>query len=247
MRVGELRDVRMSRGRRQLGRSLVLAVMLVLGLAAPTPAAAESVEPSSSRSASSAFPLSVGISAGYSRPSGHVRRSILDGTLVPLEDGVSAAWPLELRLAYRHSSGLRFGAYLGWAFAEAGAEVEEDLNEMPVGTTAQFHVLRFGAELAYHTQSHALTNFWLSARVGSEALTVAVDAPTESVEVTYDGLELGLCAGVKWKISERFRLGPYVSWSRGTYEEANIIEVSEGEARSETDISTRPSRRRTPG
>lgn len=132
-----------------------------------------------------------------------------------MSDITTGQVPLFVEIGGKLTPNLFLGGYLGIAFGGANG-VAEDVCELAdtcisVGTRA-------GGEIQYHFLPRELTNPWIGYGIGFESLVVAWELNDEDGSVGYSGVEYArLSAGVDFRLSRVFGLGPFVDFSVGEY------------------------------
>ena len=120
--------------------------------------------------------------------------------------------------------GLGFGGPAGW------------LKETCVDSTCLAIGARFGAEVQYHFLPAGPTNPWVGYGLGYESAGVVGSQGSRSGSLSYDGFEFAhFMAGVDFRLSRVFGLGPFASFSIGQYRQFRYEFT--GEPTIELDIS----------
>ena len=106
------------------------------------------------------------------------------------------------------------GGYLGLGFGgPAGALKDSCANATCIGIGA-----RFGAEVQYHILPDGPTNPWVGYGLGYESVGVVASQGSRTGSLSYNGFEFAhFMAGVDFRLSRVFGLGPFASFSIGQY------------------------------
>lgn len=185
---------------------------LSLTLSAPVALAQEEEEGMPSQEDGRGFAL--GLRAGYGLPFGGI--GSVDGDEGgDLSDVVSGVIPLQLDADYFFNSRLSLGA----SFQYGLAQLKEDCLE---GADCSARQLRFGLNLAYHFQPAEKLSPWVGLGVGYEVLSLSASASEGSAsaeaESSTRGFEFAsLQGGFDYRVSERFSVGPFVTFTAGQY------------------------------
>jgi hypothetical protein len=186
-----------------------LSVVLVFGVGLVTRAGQAKVE------------FEVGARVGYAIPQGKMSDEAVmtaQGTTQQNEvkDVVEGQVPLGLELGVRVLPMLTLGGYAEVAPGILGSWPSDGCDAVDHDCS----VLSFGVGLmaSLHLLPHQGVDPWLGLGVGLELVgineTVTKDA---KFTLLYSGVEFPLRAGVDFKLSERFYLGPHVGYSFGTF------------------------------
>lgn len=149
--------------------------------------------------------LSLGARVGYAIPVGDASAGI------SLGDVVAGLVPAQLDAAWRFDPSWRLGLYLQYGFARiAGAFC-------PAGASCSGGNYGLGVQAAY-TFATGGPAPWIGAGLGLEWQTAAVSANGARSTLRLFGFEmLDLQAGLDWRASSGFALGPFVSCGLGQY------------------------------
>lgn len=151
----------------------------------------------------------LGLRAGYGTPFGEVERDA-----AAVREVADAKLPLWLELGYRFDRRVQATLFLELAPAHVASD------RCAGGGCEAWHV-RFGVAVQLHLAPRARVDPWIGVGVGIEVLRAEVDDPGATPvrrELTWAGLELPLAeAGLDFRISRRFTLGPYLSVSFGRF------------------------------
>ncbi|MGC3997026.1 MAG: hypothetical protein QM767_05680 [Anaeromyxobacter sp.] len=157
--------------------------------------------------------LTLGARFGYGWPGG----DISDEGDPRLGDLVDHKLPIWLELGYRFNPAVR-----GGVFIELAPTTVSDVY-CPPGQSCDAFDWRFGVDLQLHLRPGAPVDPWVGVGLGVEVLqadTTLVDPLGNPFfgEVTYTAFELPMLeGGLDLALGRWFTLGPFVSWSLGTY------------------------------
>jgi len=142
-----------------------------------------------------------------------------DGTEPPeqkMSDFVTGQVPLFIEIGGKPIKHLFIGGYLGLGIGGAGGDTKDvceaaDIDCLGVST-------RFGVEVQYHILPAEDLNPWVGYGLGFETTSIAIKDGDEDGSLNYGGFEFArLSAGVDFRISRVFGIGPFADFSLGTY------------------------------
>jgi hypothetical protein len=124
--------------------------------------------------------------------------------------------PLIVEIGGKPTPHLFIGGYLGLGFGGTAGDLKttcENSNATCFAVGA-----RLGAEVQFHILPAARANPWLGYGIGYESVAVGFTEGSRTGRVSYNGLEFAhLMAGVDFRLSRVFGLGPFVDLSIGQY------------------------------
>jgi hypothetical protein len=198
-------------------RPLTLAALLAVALLAPPALASAQYDPSAPPRPGGGVvrgpgPQGITFSArlGYGIPSGPISDEG-DGAL---DDLVDWKVPLWVEVGFRFNPQVWGGLYL-----ELASTSVNDAFCLP-GRSCDASDIRFGLDLQLHLRPYRPIDPWIGIGFGVEVLRAeAFDLGANDIsEFSYAGLELPLLeGGVDVALSPYVSMGPYVSWSLGTF------------------------------
>lgn len=150
------------------------------------------------------------IRTGWAQPFG----SVLDD--FDMSDFTTGQVPLFVEIGGKPIRELFVGGYLGLGFGAAAGQLSDtcdqaNLDCMSVST-------RIGVEVQWHILPHADFNPWVGYGIGLESSSMYVAQGDEDGNYSMAGFELArLSAGVDYRISRVFGIGPFVDFSLGKY------------------------------
>jgi hypothetical protein len=151
--------------------------------------------------------LDLGVRTGWAIPAGH---AFSGGDLAAQVNG---AFQVQVDVGYRIVPALSVGAFASYAVGRVDPHVTADAG---VDTSARVKRAGIRASLVLEGLSPALAP-WAGMGAGYERAGFDVGD-----DFTYTGFEFVILElGADWKASQRIRVGPYVSWSLGQYDELN--------------------------
>lgn len=160
----------------------------------------------------------VGARLGYAVASG----KLADEPVPPntgddqLKTFVKGEVPLALELGVRPIPMLTLGGYLELAPGILGSGSSALCDALHHDCTAVG--FSFGVMAYLHALPHQGVDPWFGAGIGFGILGVGEEVTSDqTVTLAYGGVEFPLRAGVDFKLSERFYLGPYVGYTLGTF------------------------------
>ncbi|MDB4933534.1 MAG: hypothetical protein JWP87_506 [Labilithrix sp.] len=121
---------------------------------------------------------------------------------------------------------LFLGAYLGGNFGAAGSRLT--VCDAP-GASCSAFTYRIGAQLQYHIIPDGKVNPWIGYGVGYEVSRIATTLGGQTRSATAVGPEYGhLMAGVDFRLTKIFGIGPFVDFSFGQYSHLTTDEPGGG-------------------
>jgi hypothetical protein len=150
---------------------------------------------------------------GFAIPFGNVEGG--DGEM-KMSDFVGGQVPLFIEIGGKPIKQLFIGGYLGFGVGSAGGDTKDlcdDLDMDCYGVST-----RLGVEVQYHILPAEDINPWVGYGIGFEGLGVAVKDGDEDGNLSYGGFEFArLSAGLDFRISRVFGVGPFADFSLGSY------------------------------
>jgi hypothetical protein len=90
------------------------------------------------------------------------------------------------------------------------------LPACPNGVSCSGTDIRFGAQIAYHVAPSEPTDLWFGLGAGYELFNLSASSGALGAAASANGFEFAhLHMGVAFKLSERAKIGPFVSFSLG--------------------------------
>lgn len=152
--------------------------------------------------------VSVGLRAAFGIPMG----SSSEGN--SLSDSISSAVPLHVDLGYRFNPNLYLGAFFQYAFASLASAAKAACA--PASCSASD--IRFGADVIYSFTPAAKLSPWAGIGLGYEIGKITASAGGTNADVTFKGFEFAhLGLGLDYRVSARFRAGPFATISLAQY------------------------------
>jgi len=155
---------------------------------------------------------------GFSLPFGKVNSETPgttdDGT--KMSDFVTGQVPLFIELGGKPIKQLFIGGYMGVAFGGAAGDSSDAcdfVNADCIGIST-----RIGVEVQYHILPDQDLNPWVGYGLGLESASLAVTKGDQDGNISYAGFEfVRLSAGLDFRVSRIFGVGPYADFSLGQY------------------------------
>lgn len=191
----------------------ILGIAVVVALLAASTAQAQ---------APSASGFSLGARVGYGIPLGDADGGDPFSGTPPaaMTDLVSGMIPLQLDVTYRFNPNWQLGLYFQYGIAFAAS------NFCPTGASCSGSNVRFGAEAMYTFASQGFSP-WVGLGLGFEWQNLTASAAGISVDFQVSGFEyLNIQLGGDWKLSPTFKMGPFVSFSLGSYDNVSAAGLS---------------------
>jgi hypothetical protein len=108
------------------------------------------------------------------------------------------------------------GAYVGFGIGGASGNVSDSCSRNGLSCTTT--TFRIGAQIQYHIAPAAKVNPWIGYGFGYERSGLSGSKNGDSASVGISGLELAhLMAGVDFRLSNVFGIGPFVDFALGQY------------------------------
>ncbi len=153
----------------------------------------------------------IGLRTAYAVPFGKAT----DASGDDLNKTVRRDVPVSLDLNYRFSEEVYGGGYFSYGFAALGDPVAASCAS---GATCSARTLRIGLAAYYHMAPRGQYDPWLGVSVGYEQAKVSASGPGGSSDATISGFELmNLQAGLDYRASSLFAVGPFLSAGVGQY------------------------------
>jgi hypothetical protein len=93
----------------------------------------------------------------------------------------------------------------------------------PSGADCSASDLRFGVQGQYHLSPVETLDPWFGLGIGYESASMTAKAGGQEAKTSYSGLEfLNLQAGLDYKLSPAFGVGPFLSFSLGQYSSYDV-------------------------
>ncbi|WP_338864514.1 outer membrane beta-barrel protein [Myxococcus stipitatus] len=170
--------------------------------------------------------FALGLRAGFGVPFGKIAASDDGQTSNKLSDAFSAAIPLQLEAGYFFNPNIYVGAYFQYGILT----LKDDCAE---GSDCSASQLRFGVNAAYHFQATPMIDPWVGLGIGyeisSQSASRTIGSTTVEADVSVKGLEfVSGQAGLDFRITPKFSVGPYVTYTLGQYSSIGISGSSGG-------------------
>jgi hypothetical protein len=134
-----------------------------------------------------------------------------------MSDFVGGQVPLFIELGGKPIKHLFIGGYLGAAFGGVTGDAEDACESYEVDCDLAI-TTRLGVEVQYHILPDQDLNPWVGYGVGLESTSIAVTDGDENGNISNAGFEFArLSAGVDYRISRVFGVGPFADFSFGKY------------------------------
>jgi len=159
--------------------------------------------------------FTLGARVGYGLALGDV-----GGTLA-MSDWVKSQIPVQLDALYRVNPNIAVGAYFSYGFAQTGGPIADACDL--AGADCSASIMRLGLEGTYSLAAMGPVAPWLGVGFGYE--WNKLDDGTDSI--TFKGFEfVNLQVGGDFKVSPQISVGPYVMFSLGQYDSADVAGTS---------------------
>jgi len=157
------------------------------------------------------------VRTGYQIPMGEARGAMNDdGDGLAMSDFVSGQVPLFMELGGKPIPNLFLGGYLGMGIGGAAGQMDTICNSG--GVTCSSVGLRLGATVQYHILPGQTANPWLGYGAGFESQELRLSQGGQKGTISFSGFEYAhLMAGVDFRLSREFGIGPFVDFSIGEY------------------------------
>lgn len=150
--------------------------------------------------------------AGYAIPMG----KLADMDDAELANAFSSQLWLMGEIGWRPIPMLLIGGYVGMSVGGAAGDAKDNCAANDASCVSL--VGRLGVDLQYHFLPDAQTDPWLGYGMGFEAAKLTHDTSEREASRTFTGFELAhFMAGVDFRVSQRFGLGPFVDFALGRY------------------------------
>jgi hypothetical protein len=165
----------------------------------------------------------LGLRTGLAIPFGKARGGAYKNSTsgVDLSDVASPQVPIYIEIGGKPIPNLFIGGYLGLGFGGAGGQTATDCDTG--GMTCVVVDARVGVEVQYHILPEAWVNPWVGYGFGYESVALSATKGSDSSSASFSGFELAhFMAGVDFRLSRVFGLGPFVGFSLGKYSRAHL-------------------------
>jgi len=160
-----------------------------------------------------------GLRVGYAVPLGNLVGGDDDDR--GLDNAIKGALPIWADLGYRVLPELFLGLYGQYGFGFSGHMFGDACDDNPEPDCSASS-LRLGLEVHYHPVPESVANPWVGLGLGYEWLMFAIERGGSGLSFTVHGFELlNLQAGLDFKVTDNFYLGPALSFSLGQYSEVS--------------------------
>ena len=189
-------------------------------LGAPTVAHAQAEPPPSEDAtprARTGFQLA--LRTGYMAPFGQADAGSGDS----MGNLFSGQVPILVDIGWKPSPNVFLGGYVGVGFGGPGGSVSTLCNQADLSCVAVG--FRAGVEAQYQFAPDATANPWVGYGIGVESFALAASGNRTSFSESAFGWEFGhLMAGLDYRASRRFGIGPFVDFSFGDYSTLTVKE-----------------------
>lgn len=156
---------------------------------------------------------------GFAIPLGAVAGSAPTDVLadeVAMSDLVAVHVPIIIDIGGKVSKNVFLGGYLGLSFGGAGGDAADTCDALNAScASAGF---RFGAQVHYQFQPAEKMNPWIGYGIGFESLAFVQSRNDQEAALGVGGFEFAhLMAGLDFRLSHGFGIGPFVDFSMGSY------------------------------
>jgi len=160
-----------------------------------------------------------GLRVGYAVPLGHLVGG--DDDDAALDRAIEGAIPIWVDLGYRVMPELFVGLYGQYGFGFPGDTFGNRCDANP-DASCWASMLRLGLEVHYHPVPRSVANPWVGLGLGYEWLTIGIEQSDDELSLTVHGFELlNLQAGLDFKVTDNFYLGPALTFSLGQYSDVS--------------------------
>ncbi|WP_434041431.1 MULTISPECIES: hypothetical protein [Sorangium] len=196
--------------------SFPLTMLLAGSALAQAPEPAPSADLPVTNAAGDAPPAAKGfqmaVRSGYAIPMGDATGAGDDA----LSSTFGGQVPVLVELGARYSNNLFFGLYAGLGFGGPGSVADQTCISNGVSCSTQ--TFRIGPEMQVHLRPGSQVNPWLGYGIGLELATMSMSGPGGDVSMSLVGVEFAhLMAGVDFRLSRAFGVGPVFDLSLGQY------------------------------
>lgn len=162
--------------------------------------------------------FSLGARLGYGIPLGDADGGDPIGGIPPakMTDLVDGQIPIQLDATYRFNPNWQLGLYFQYGIALVAN------NFCPTGASCSGSNVRFGGEVIYTVPSPGFSP-WFGVGLGFEWQNLSASAGGVTVDFQVSGFEfLILQLGGDWQVSPGFKMGPFLSFSFGSYDSIKV-------------------------
>jgi outer membrane protein W len=169
---------------------------------------------------------------GYSLPMGSVASSgsvSYMGYRIPIPsdmkmtDYVSYRVPLWIDAGYMVTPNILLGIYFQYGFVGTKTNNNAPYPLCPSGTSCSAHDMHYGIQAHYYFTPEAAVDPWVGFGIGRESISLATKNNGVSMDMDFSGWTFALLqAGVDFKLTDAFALGPFASFSLGQYSSATL-------------------------
>jgi outer membrane protein W len=139
----------------------------------------------------------------------------------PLSDGLGAQFAAIVDIGGKIVPQVFLGAYLGGNVGAVGSQTSKDCDTVRA-TGCLGLTYRIGVQVQYHIIPDGKVDPWLGYGIGYEVSRVTGSAPGTTYSTTLVGPEYGhILAGVDFRVTKIFGIGPFVDFSFGKYTNAS--------------------------
>ena len=169
--------------------------------------------------------VEVGLRLGYSIPLGKASGDqTVGGQTVPgvnLSDIASSRIPIWIDAGYRFNPNMYVGAFLQYGFVSLASNYGGGACQQN-GVSCSAHDIQFGAMFAYHLMPDQTIDPWGGVGIGYETLSGSATVNGQDAGGgSYKGLQfLNLQLGADYKVMPNLGVGPFLSFSLGSYSSA---------------------------
>jgi hypothetical protein len=161
-----------------------------------------------------------GLRVGYAVPLGDAAGGDDDDN--GLDRAIEGAVPIWIDLGYWVLPELFVGLYGQYGFGFVGDMFGNACDDNPEADCSAA-TMRLGLQLHYHPVPKSPANPWLGLGLGYEWLSFGGSEGDDEISVSVHGFELlNLQAGLDFKVTDNFYLGPALSFSLGQYSEISF-------------------------
>ena len=136
---------------------------------------------------------------------------------MPLSDGLGAQFAAIVDIGAKVIPQLFIGAYLGGNVGAVGPQASKDCDTARASGCIAF-TYRIGVEAQYHILPAGKVDPWVGYGIGYEVSRLSGNAGGTTISSTFVGPEYGhVLAGVDFRLTKIFGIGPFVDFSFGKY------------------------------
>lgn len=200
---------------------------------APPPAAAGDLTEAPEEKRHDAPPPHTGFQvaarAGVAIPLGDAAKDM------PLSDGLGAQFAAIVDIGGKVIPQIFIGAYLGANVGAVGSQTSKDCDQVQASGCLGL-TYRIGVQLQYHIIPDGKVDPWIGYGIGYEATRVTGSSSGTTFSTTLVGPEYGhILAGVDFRLTKIFGIGPFVDFSFGKY--TNVSSQPSGRSADITDTA----------